>query len=265
MSFKLYLHAALSPIEWSQAVWRFDADTPECQDELAYDAIVQHLPREGLIVDAGCGIAKWPIHLRRRGYRCVGVEISRQAVHIARERDGAVPLVVADTRQMPLKTAAADAVLSFGVIEHDEAGPIASLIELRRILKPGKLLVVAVPFNNLLRRLIVNHLQRYVAWKRRRASVRLGFAEYRFTKRELRSFLRQSGFEPIAAYPNDMHPPRVVGLWVDYENLLEPTHAGTDPKRLFTLPGWKGRAARALIRFVPWAVCGEVVFIARAV
>jgi SAM-dependent methyltransferase len=193
------------------------------------------------------------------------VEISRDALRIAREVDGTLPLVAADTRQMPLKTGTADAVLSFGVVEHDEAGPMVALVELRRILKPGALLVLAVPFDNLFRRLVMNHLQRYVAWKRRRANVRLGFAEYRFTKRELRRFLRQSGFEPVAAYPNDMRPPKVVGLWVDYENLLEPTRAGTDPKPLFTLPGWKGRVAHTLIRLVPWFVCGEVVFIARAV
>jgi SAM-dependent methyltransferase len=165
---------------------------------------------------------------------------------------------------MPLRTASADAVLSLGVVEHDEAGPLASLRELHRILKPGNLLVLAVPFNNLFRRLLVNHLQRFVDRRRRRAKMSLGFAEYRFSRRELRRFLEQAGFEPIGVYPNDLLPPKVMGLWVDYDNLVVNPLVDRGPKDLFVMTGLKGRIARALVRYVPWLVCGEVVFVARA-
>jgi len=37
-----------------------------------------------------------------------------------------------------------------------------------------------------------------------------------------------------------------------------------EPEDLFIVPGLKGRIARALVRTVPWLVCGEVVFVARA-
>ena len=270
MSYKIYLWDALSAIEWSQASWRSEVpELPEpCDRELIHDVILRHLPPTGLVVDAGCGTAKWPIYLRGRGYRCVGIEISRDACRLVHGFDRALPLVCGDGRHVPLRTASADVVLSLGVVEHDEAGPLASLREIRRILKPDGLLVLAVPFNNLLRRLLVNHLQTYVTWRRRRADMRLGFAEYRFTKREVRRFLHQSGFAPVATYPNDLLPPRVMGLWVDRANLVvNPLAAPAGPAEQqlqFMMAGLPGRIARALVRRAPWLVCGEVVFVARA-
>ena len=267
MAFKIYLWDALDAIEWSQAAWRVEGKTVSaeaCRGEMIHEVLPRYLPRDGLILDAGCGTAKWPIYLRQQGYRCAGVEISADACRMVREMDSGLPLVRADTRRMPLKSASVDAVLSLGVVEHDEAGPLENLREIKRLLKPGRLLVLAVPFNNLFRRVAVNHLQRHVDRKRRRLGMRLGFAEYRFTRREVRRFLHQAGFEQVAVYPNDLRPPKVMGVWVDYDNLVVNPLVEKEPKHLFVITGWKGRAARTLVRLVPWLVCGEVVVVARA-
>jgi SAM-dependent methyltransferase len=267
MAYKIFLWDSLTAIEWSQAAWRIEGtrvSAEACDGELIHDVILRHLPKDGLVIDAGCGTAKWPIYLRRLGHRCVGLEISEQACRLARQIDPGLPVARADTRLASVRSAVADAVLSLGVVEHDEAGPVAGLRELRRILKPGGLLVLAVPFNNLFRRLVVNHLQTWVTRRRRRASMRLGFAEYRFTSREVAGFLAETGFEPIATYPNDLLPPKVMGLWVDRDNLVSNPLLEKGPKQLFVLAGLQGRLARAALRWAPWLVCGEVVFIARA-
>jgi SAM-dependent methyltransferase len=263
VSYKIYLWDNLSPIEWSQAAWRIEGTSvaaDACEGEFIHEVMLRHLPRQGLIVDAGCGTAKWPIYLRSRGYRCVGLEISHDACRMARTIDPGLPVIGADLRHIPLADASVDAILSLGVVEHDEAGPLDQLRELRRILKPGGTLVIAVPFNNLFRRLIWNRLMDRVTRRRREKNVRLGFAEYRFTQRELRGFLRATGFEPLASYPNDLRPPKVMGLWVDYNNLFDPLSA--PPGDLFVLTGWKGRIGRALVRWCPWLVCGETTIVA---
>jgi len=267
MSYKIYLWDALSAIEWSQASWRADpADTAErCDLEMIHDVILRHLPKDGLVLDAGTGTAKWPIYLRRLGYRCLGVEISKEACALARRLDPGLPLACADGRFAPLKTGSVDAVLSLGVVEHDEAGPLAGLREIRRVMKPGGTLVLAVPFDNLWRRALVNHLQTWVTWRRRRAGMKLGFAEYRFNRRELRRLLADSGFAPFAVYPNDLLPPRVMGLWVDGANLVFNPLSNPPDQQQFVMAGARGRLARAAVRRVPWLVCGEVVFVARAV
>lgn len=267
MSYKVYLWGTLNAIEWSQAVWKIDGSTvplDECRIELLHDVLLRHLPKDGVIVDAGCGTARWPIYLQRLGYRILGIEISHEAGVIAKANEASVGIIQGDVRQVPLKAESVDAVLSLGVVEHDEAGPVEALRETRRILKRNGLLVLVVPFDNLFRRLIGNNLYRYVNWKRRRAHAELRFGEYRFTKPEVRAFLNRSGFEVLATYPNDVLPPKNVGLWVDLNNL---TYNPFLPPamELFVLPGIKGRIAAWLMRWLPWSVCGEVTFVARAV
>lgn len=266
MSYKLFLWGSLSAREWSQAVWDTGERTVDlelCEKELLRPVLLRHLRKDGLIVDAGCGNGRWPIYLRRLGYRTLGVEIARPAALIAREHEPDLAMLQADVWKMPLKPQSVDAVLSLGVVEHDEHGPLGALREARRILKPGGLLFLAVPYNNLFRRLLVNHLQTYANWKRKRINPKFSFVEYRFSKREMRAFLRQAGFEILRAYPNDLEPPCTVGPWVDYSNLVFSPLAphGGEP---FILPGLKGALARHVLRRFPWLVCAEAVFVAHA-
>jgi len=266
MSYKIYLFDALSPIEWSQAGWKLEGDTvnlEDCQIEFIHDVLFEHLPKQGLIVDAGCGVARWPIYLRQRGYRVFGLEWSHDACLIAKRTDPGLEVLRSDVRRTPLADASVDAVMSLGVVEHDEAGPIEALREARRILKPDGVMVLAVPYNNPLRRAVINHLLSYVTRRRRRASWKLGFAEYRFSAREVEGFLAQTGFEVVSWHPNDLRPPKNMGLWVDYNNLIINPFVPTGREQLFLFPGPAARLAGALTRWIPWLACGEIICVAR--
>jgi len=268
MSYKIYLFDALSPIEWSQAGWKLEGsevNLDDCKIEFIHDVMFEHLPKDGVIVDAGCGVARWPIYLRQHGYRVFGVEWSHDACRIATATDPGLEVLRGDVRATPLKDGSVDAVLSLGVVEHDEGGPLPALREARRILKRGGVMILAVPYNNPLRRLVVNRLQSYVTRKRRRASWKLGFAEYRFSAREVRGFLRQTGFAVEAMHPNDLRPPKNMGMWVDYNNLIIDPFRPIGREQLFMLPGAAKQVAAALTGWVPWLVCGEVICVARAV
>ena len=266
MSYKVYLHGSLDAAGWSQAVWKFcegrTVAVDDCEQELLHRVLLDELPKDGLIVDAGCGTARLPIYFRRRGYRFIGIDMAHDACVIGKEAEPGVPVVQADVRQIPLRSGSVDAIVSLGVVEHDEAGPLAALREARRVLKPHGLLVLAVPYNNLFRRLLVNRLHDYVTRRRRREGKELHFAEYRFSKPEIRDLLRRTGFQVMAEYPNDARPPRTVGLWVDYHNLIE--HDLNASIELFRLPGRVGHVASRLLRWCPWLVCAEVGFLARA-
>lgn len=265
MSYKVYLFDALSAVEWSQVAWKLEGQTvstDDCRIELIHDVLLNTLPRDGLILDAGCGVARWPIYLRRQGFRVFGIEYSHEACRIAKANDPGLQVLRADVRAKPLKEASVDAVLSLGVVEHDESGPDAALREIARVLKPGGVLVLAVPYNNPWRRLVMNRVLSAITERRRRRDWRLGFAEYRFDAGEVRSFVERAGFTVQGMLPNDLRPPKNMGLWVDYNNVVMNPLKALPPEALFILPGLKGVIARAVTRWMPWLVCGEIVVVA---
>jgi SAM-dependent methyltransferase len=266
MSYKIFLFDALDAVQWSQVAWKLEGrkvSLDDCKRELIHDVLLGNLPKEGRIVDAGCGVARWPIYLRRLGYDVFGLEYDHGACVIARENDAGLAVLQSDVRRAPLKDASVDAVISLGVVEHEEVGPLEALREARRILRPNGVMVIAVPYNNPWRRVFMNHVQSYITRKRRRANWKLGFAEYRFSKGEMTHFLDQAGFDVVSSHPNDLEPPKNMGLWVDYNNVVMNPFRQLPVEELFILPGIKGRVAAALTRWFPWLVCGEVVFVAR--
>jgi len=267
MSFKVVMPGALTSTEWSQAGWRLEGEdeVDEAEQKLISPVLRRHLPKDGLIVDAGCGTGKWVAYLAGLGYRIVGLDISREALALAKKKMPSLALILTDTQRSPIRDASVDCVLSLGVVEHDERGPIAGLRELHRMLRPGGLLVLDVPFNNWFRRLVTNPVSRWVTRRRRRAGWALGFAEYRFDLGELRRFLEATGFEVVTAYPDDFLPPHNIGVWVDLHNIAFNPFQPPRSDRMFRLDGLTGRAAALAMRWCPWLVCGEVTVLARRV
>jgi len=267
MSYKIHLLDALTPVEWSQATWKVERTSvpvDDCTEEWLHPRLLDALPRDGLCVDAGCGSAKWPIHLRRLGFNVVGVDVSRDACALARETDPGLGVTVGDVRRLPLRSGSVDALLSFGVVEHDERGPDEALAEARRVLRDGGLLVLSVPCDNWIRRTVTNRIMDRVTRRRRASGMQLGFVEYRFSADEVRAFVTRAGFRVVSVFPNDYRAPRAVGLWVDWQNITFDPFRKLDPETMFQLPGTWGRIASAILQRIPWLACGEVVVFARA-
>jgi SAM-dependent methyltransferase len=161
--------------------------------------ITTALPRDGVVLEAGCGLGQYVILLRQRGWRAAGVDGSVAALTTAR-RAAPVPLAASDLRALAIRSGAVTAYVSLGVVEHDAEGPDAILAEARRVLAPGGVLVVSVPYLNGARRL-------GAPWIRRRARVVAAaggaFYQYAFSRRELSAALARHGFQPQAAHPYD--------------------------------------------------------------
>jgi SAM-dependent methyltransferase len=92
---------------------------------------------------------------------------------------------------MPYAGGTFDGVISLGVVEHDEAGPLAALRELRRVLRPGGVAIITVP------RDIPRH--RTASASQFPPHDRTSFFQYFMTEEELASQMREAGFEPLAA------------------------------------------------------------------
>jgi 2-polyprenyl-6-hydroxyphenyl methylase / 3-demethylubiquinone-9 3-methyltransferase len=91
--------------------------------------------REGeVLIDVACGGGLFGPHARARGYRHVGIDLSRSGLEVARRR-GVLPLE-GDATALPVRTAVADVVVAGEVLEHvpDLPGVVA---EVCRVLRPG--------------------------------------------------------------------------------------------------------------------------------
>ncbi len=140
----------------------------------------------GRVLEVGCCTGAVLAELKRLGMRCIGLEPNGWACRYAREEYGL------EVAPMTLEEAAFpddhfDAVLMLHVIEH-LTDPMATLREIRRVLKPGGTLVVETP--------------RYDTWSfelmgRRERNVVDDWHLYFYTTETLRRTLEKAGFRVV--------------------------------------------------------------------
>ena len=146
------------------------------------------------ILDIGCGNARDMIRILEAGARIVGIDLSegmidqaRRELQAAGHRD--VRLDVGDATQMPFPDASFDKVLCSEVIEHIPDAD-AAVREIRRVLKPGGMLVISTP-----NRTSWYGFDRYILWARvLRRRWNHPFDNWR-TMSELTSMLTRQGLE----------------------------------------------------------------------
>ncbi len=156
-----------------------------------------YLNKNDLIMEAGSGLSAVVITLRGLGYRVTGLDYAENALQISREYDPTLPLFAGDVHALPCADNSLGAYLSFGVLEHFEHGMSPALGEAHRVLQPGGVLVLTIPYPN-----VVN---RYVAWRRRRAGMSVlndeEFFESTYTRQRLVEEVSKAGFLPIVVEP----------------------------------------------------------------
>jgi SAM-dependent methyltransferase len=121
--------------EWWQREFTEGAD-PEYTEQIL-PLVAAHLPRDGMLVDVGCGegqVARLAAEVA--GMRVVGVDPAMSQVAVAAERGGAVAYVQGSAAALPVADGAADAVVACLVFEHIEDLDVA-LDEVARVLRPG--------------------------------------------------------------------------------------------------------------------------------
>lgn len=261
MSYKLHL-PRLENREWSRGEYWINEDFWEhlqlCDRQTIGPLFERWLPKSGRILEAGCGMGRWVVWLRRRGFHVVGVDLSDEALRRLCRHVPDTPVARADLFAIPAADATFDAVVSLGVVEHAEDDPQRALRELRRVLKPGGVLFLSVPFDNWFRRLLYNHALRLVEGNFRRRGRAVEFAEYRFTAREVAHFLAATGFEPLAFFIDEVEPPQSIGLGIDLAPLF-----GV-PGRTWELDRWGGFIRATCDRLSVWFTAGCVACVARA-
>jgi 2-polyprenyl-6-hydroxyphenyl methylase/3-demethylubiquinone-9 3-methyltransferase len=145
----------------------------------------------GRVLDVGCGDGTFAAALARAGGQVTGVDPAPSALARAQAAHPELEFVepAADGR-LPFGDASFDTVTCVNVLQH-VAGTQALLSEIRRVLVPGGLLGVAVPFHGRVR----GALGALRSFERHHDPLA---PELRFyTARSLRALLRDFGFERV--------------------------------------------------------------------
>lgn len=155
------------------------------------EAFKRYLPREGRILEAGCGLGELVLALRVRGYDVEGVEWASDTVKAVKAIYPDLPIRGADVTCLDVPDGYYSGYISIGVVEHRHEGPEPFLREAYRVLDSGGFALISVPYFHPLRQLKA-HLGMY-----RGLSEGLEFYQYAFSDAEFASILRASGYKIV--------------------------------------------------------------------
>jgi SAM-dependent methyltransferase len=152
------------------------------------EPFTRYLPKPGRILEAGCGPGQYVLALRARGYDVEGVEWGVETVQAVRALYPDLPIRVGDVTRLEVPDGCYSGYISLGVVEHRQAGPEPFLQEAYRVLEPGGVALIAVPYFHPLRRLKA----RLGLYRGRPAG--LEFYQYAFAEAEFAACLQAAGF-----------------------------------------------------------------------
>jgi SAM-dependent methyltransferase len=215
----VWLGKPSEPVLWEE-IWSKDdpnrlASTVGRDNSLlsAFKKYLPHADGNAWILEGGCGLGQWVVTLREVGINMLGLDYAEHTLGRVKVLWPDLPLVVGDVQHLPLADGQLAGYVSLGVAEHFVTGPDDILAECARLLRPGGMLAISVPYFNPLRR-IKALVGKYGRWTEGYFPTD-DFYQFAFAPREFCAILRKGGFEPICT----MSISAMTGLRVEFPAL----------------------------------------------
>jgi ubiquinone/menaquinone biosynthesis C-methylase UbiE len=186
-----------SPDGWAKRLQRDPFAKYKLQLDHRWKIIKKHM--NGRILDAGCGRGDWVNFLTEKNYTGVGLDYSQEMVE-SNNKLLRGEFHFGRTQQMPFRDEEFDGIISWGVIEHDPAGPHAALTEFHRVLKNSGHIFVTVPVDNIYQR--AASLEHFPSGDE--------FFQYFFTQDELSRAVEEAGFQIVLSAPIGRPHPALI-------------------------------------------------------
>jgi SAM-dependent methyltransferase len=123
----------------------FDELNDKPLDRQLLDRLAANVPAEGIICDMGCGPGQIARYLRDRGAHVVGVDLSAQMIAQARRLNPDIEFQQGNMLALDVEDEAwAGIAAFFSIIHVPRTEMVNALLELKRVLQPGGLLLIAV-------------------------------------------------------------------------------------------------------------------------
>ncbi|HYE76423.1 MAG TPA: methyltransferase domain-containing protein [bacterium] len=231
-------------------------------EQQTHDLVLKHF-RQGpgmRQLDAGCGLGRWVIYLTRKGYDITGVDIAGEGLEELVQRFPEVKAQVADLFHLPFGDQTFQGIISNGVVEHFEGGPVPVLKEMHRVLQDDGVLICIVPYQCTLRTLVHKPLSLLRYWVRGLQGTKLQFEEYRFSKTDYLNKLKEAGFRiEEVGWVELTDPATSYTLYVDFGKVFQ------DPSRaqIFGITQLGQALKRTLNTLSPWTHCEGIVAVCR--
>lgn len=174
-------------------------------DRRALDRLAREVGQLGAICDLGCGPGQLARYLHRKGVAALGVDLSPQMVAEARRLNPDIGFHQGDMLALPDPDDSWGGIAAFYCIIHVPRDQIVeALREMKRVLKPGGLLLISFHVGE-----EIKHLDEW--WEK---PVNLDFQF--FLPDEMEGWLEEAGFEVEETLVREPNPEVEVETWRGY-------------------------------------------------
>lgn len=103
-------------------------------------------PKNGPILEGGCGLGNKVYNLQRLGYKVIGIDYAKKTIEFLKSNIPEIKVQIGDVRKLSFSDNYFAGYWSLGVIEHFFNGPNGVIDEIKRVIMPNGYIFLTFPY-----------------------------------------------------------------------------------------------------------------------